>query len=160
MNAIPFRSIASRISSTTILAGVLLAGVPTLRAGPPTPVRVSASAGWVSTGVTVQDGDTLTLRANGRAATARPPEFTASRSGPEGQPWICEGAIGDCGACALDGVPYGALIGRIGAEGTPFLVGAGGTWTAEGEGELFLAINDNELCIDENTGGYLVQIRH
>lgn len=44
------------------------------------------------------------------------------------------------------------LLGRIGESGEPFIVGAGGFFTAKADGELFLGPNDNTFT--DNVGAY------
>jgi hypothetical protein len=58
----------------------------------------------------------------------------------------------------LPGARVGALIGRFGEDGAPFLIGAGGTFPVDQSGELFLRINDN-FGMSDNEGGFTVIIR-
>ncbi len=53
-------------------------------------------------------------------------------------------------------VPGGVLIGRIGEDGPPFLVGRGTTVRAEKQGALYLRVNDDELT--DNEGWVEVQV--
>jgi len=127
------------------------------------PLRVVFVAGpWVSTGIAVEAGAVLAVRANGRALTYLPFVWNGgSQSGPNGQDWV-----GPCtdhpdadptAVCAVDGQPFGALVGRIGSE--TFFVGAGGMITAPSAGVLELAVNDYTVYYGDNSGGYAVHVR-
>jgi len=54
--------------------------------------------------------------------------------------------------CPLSGAHLMALVGRIGAEGAPFLIGHSRTFTAPASGELYLAPNDNWYLLWDNSG--------
>ena len=43
----------------------------------------------------------------------------------------------------MDGQPFGALVGRVGAAGDVFFVGKKATLTGKPAGRLRLAVNDN-----------------
>jgi hypothetical protein len=95
---------------------------------------------FASTGIQVQDGDILSLSASGQWNVGLGP------IGPDGDGGVCAG-------CPV-GRSLGALIGRIGNNGIPFLVGAQTTLAAVGSGLLFLGANDNAagLCDGSNAG--------
>ena len=58
--------------------------------------------------------------------------------------------------CLLEGVPLGAVIGRIG-DNLPFVIVLSKPFTPIVSGELFLGVND--CCvINDNTGSYSVTI--
>ena len=66
------------------------------------------------------------------------------------------GAQGD--SCKIKDLPSGALIAKIGEEGTPFLVGSSYITSSDnGSGELFLGITDMG-CASDNAGKLLVTI--
>jgi hypothetical protein len=44
------------------------------------------------------------------------------------------------------------MVGRVGADGRPFIIGAGGFFATNKDGELFLGPNDNKF--DDNIGAY------
>lgn len=127
------------------------------------PLRVVFVAGpWVSTGIVVEAGDVLAVTANGRALTYLPFVWNGgSQSGPNGQDWAdpcTDHPEADPSAvCAVDGQPFGALVGRIGSE--TFFVGADGMITAPSAGALELAVNDYTIYYGDNSGGYAVQVR-
>jgi PA-IL-like protein len=117
---------------------------------------------WVSTGISVQAGATLDIRANGRALTYLPFVWNGgSQSGPNGQdgadPCTDHPQADPTAVCAMDGQPFGALVGRIGNQ--TFFVGADATIAAPMTGELELAVNDYTIYYGDNSGGYAVQVR-
>lgn len=139
------------------LAIVAAAGIPASAASDNGRIFVPGAAEpWVSTNVTVDAGQTFTVRANGASITwlsAGP----GSISGPQGQdpdyPCVPELTGSDC---AMNGAPFGALVAEVG--GQPVLVGAGGTFQAPASGTLRLAVNDILGYYFDNSGGYAVRI--
>ncbi len=117
------------------------------------PVWVAADAGWVQTGVTVIAGETVDIVSVGVALTANRSQYFGSISGPAGQPYICNPPPADC---AINGVAFGALVGKVGTGGEPFLIGASSSFTAPASGLLYLAVNDYQIYLSDNNGGYLV----
>ncbi len=108
--------------------------------------RIYAYRDWQSTGVQVQRGDRLYLRARGEWLYT-PDEF----HGPEGHARYP--------APDFYPVPYvqgGILIGRYGEDGTPFVVGRGGNYTVINSGMLYMRINDDVLS--DNRGYVEVEI--
>jgi hypothetical protein len=57
----------------------------------------------------------------------------------------------------VDGQPFGALVGRIGATGEVFLVGKRATLSGKPAGRLMLAVNDNKHW-QNNLGTYTVNL--
>jgi hypothetical protein len=145
-----------------IVAAAALAG--SVGAAAPT-VRVSADAGWVATGMQVTGGQTYSIFAVGEAITTIASHFAPVKgglgavSGPGGQPYQCVSSAGF--TCFVSGAPFGALVARVGADGTPFLIGDASSFTAPATGELFLAVNDfydDPLFLADNNGGFAVFI--
>ncbi len=58
----------------------------------------------------------------------------------------------------VDGFPFGALVGKVGAAGPRFLVGRRLDKTSLGEGRLYLAVNDNGHW-QNNIGSFRVKLR-
>jgi hypothetical protein len=56
-------------------------------------------------------------------------------------------------------MPYGALVGKIGASGTPFLIGSSTTINPTVDDTLYLAVNDNLPFYGDNHGWYIVTVR-
>lgn len=122
------------------------------------PIRVPANVEWVSTRMFVAEGIEVHLITKGVAITAPPATYPDSRSGPEGQVW----GLG-CGQfeeapppCALDDAPYGALIGRVGPSGAPFLIGGASSFIPPDSGRLYLVVNDNLGFYSDNLAGFTV----
>ncbi len=116
------------------------------------PVWVAADAGWVETGVTVSADQSVNIVSVGVALTANRSQFFGAISGPAGQPYPCI-APPDC---ALNGEAFGALVGKVGTGGTPFLIGSSSSFTAPASGMLYLAVNDYQIYYSDNKGGFLV----
>jgi hypothetical protein len=118
----------------------------------PTPnafhVSLPASACWMNSEITVRAGQTVVVRASGEINTWDGRE--GSSSDPNGQAGIC-GAI----QCPLQGVGYGALIGRL-EDLPPFFVGTTLRFTATKDGQLYFTVNDWKC--DDNSGVFDILI--
>jgi len=146
-------SLARIMSLGVILA---LAFATTAYAGAPGQFLLPANAGWADSGVALGAGQLITITAYGRAITARINIFgPGSQSGPDGQSQICPNFDG-APPCAMDFAPYGALVGKIGPDGTPFLIGSNDTFTPAVSGELYLAVNDLLPYYSDNYGNYMI----
>jgi len=122
--------------------------------------RLQANASWVDSGFALQAGQQVTITAYGQAITAPINVFgSGSVSGPDGQWNICPNYDG-APPCAMDNAPYGALVGKIGSNGTPFLIGSNYTYTADLSGDLYLAVNDLLPYYIDNYGNYMVFFNH
>lgn len=110
--------------------------------GIPSSFVVQANSAWQNTGISVPEQAGLTIAYEGGVWTADP-----GTNG--GRPY-------DAGGCPnlnvpisqtaypIPGAPMGALVGRIGATGAPFVVGDGPTTIPAGAGgPLYLCINDD-----------------
>lgn len=107
---------------------------------------VSANRSWTPTGATVRAGGRVQISAQGRWTLGAATVAAALASGPDGVP-------GRTNPNAhLPNANVGALVGRIGDAGKPFLVGSSYAATASADGELFLAINDGARDAVDNTG--------
>jgi hypothetical protein len=122
------------------------------------PFRIPADVEWVSTGISVEEGQTVYLRTRGVAITAPLATYPAALSGPDGQVWNlgCGQYEGAPPPCALDDAPYGALVGRVGPSGDPFLIGGASWFTAPTSGHLYLTVNDNLGFYSDNLAGFTV----
>ena len=122
--------------------------------------RLAANASWADSGFYVEAGQEVTVTAYGQAVTAPIKVFgPGSASGPDGQFNICPNFDG-APPCAMENAPYGALVGKIGADGTPFLIGSNSTFSAETSGDLYLAVNDLLPFYNDNYGNYMVFFNH
>lgn len=130
-----------------------------------TVVHVNAADAWLTTGFWAQPGQTYAVSAVGRAYTTMPngilPPLPGTgrqgESSPEGQIFICATSPGF--ECALEGAPFGRLIGSVG--GMAFAIGAASTFTVPpttSAGYLQLAVNDYLGYYADNSGGYTLTI--
>ena len=109
-------------------------------------IRIHAYRAWQSTGVRVQQGDRLTIEAEGTWLYT-PDEY----HGPEGHRIYRAPRF-----YPLPNVPGGALIGRIGEEGDAFYVGPRWSRHARTGGFLYLRIDDDILL--DNKGYVSVHV--
>jgi len=107
-------------------------------------VSAPASACWMNSSVSVRTGQRVIITASGIVNTNKGNE--GSNNEPNGQKYIC-GAI----ECPLQGVGYGALIGRL-DDLKPFFVGPYIEFVATKDGQLYFTVNDWEC--DDNSGTF------
>lgn len=110
-------------------------------------VRVPANGGWVSTGLTVRQGDVVMFDASGEVQLS---DNAADRARIAGTNRMAQQS-------PLPSVNAGALIGRIGPNGAPFGVGDQASIAMPGTGLLYLAVNDDER--GDNAGEFIVVAR-
>lgn len=119
-------------------------------------VVVPGTSRGVDTGIDVRVGDQLTFTASGRVIAGR----RIGEVGPEGGRSSGFGSI--VGTRPVPTVGPGALIGFIrmadGQSSQPFPIGSQLTFTANADGRLFLAINDDDYS--DNGGAFQVRIRY
>jgi hypothetical protein len=108
--------------------------------------KVYAYRDWQRIGVQVSSGDTIYIRARGRWLYT-PGEY----HGPEGHK-----VYRAPDTYPIPSIAGGLLLGRIGDEGSPFVVGRGRTLVADREGALYLRINDDILS--DNKGYVRVEV--
>ncbi|NNE28472.1 MAG: hypothetical protein HKN16_02475 [Saprospiraceae bacterium] len=99
---------------------------------------------WFDTGITVQNGTSLTINSTG-----------TWRLGPG--PRACNGN-GLTNFPPFKGHLYGTLMGKIGKNGKPFKIGANYQGNANATGRLFLGNNDSNSA--DNSGSLRVSIRY
>jgi hypothetical protein len=120
--------------------------------------NLNTAGGWASTGCSVTSGQTMSFSAaNVGTVTFKPePDLnggnTADPSGIIGYP--TSSVYNGCSRVA--GWKHMALIGRIGAGGSPFLIGAARTLSASSSGVIQIAVNDQ--CDEDNVGSYVVSL--
>lgn len=107
-------------------------------------INVPASACWMNSKVSVLTGQRVMISASGTVNTYGGRE--GSNNDPNGQKGVC-GAI----QCPLQGVGYGALIGRI-DDGKTFFVATSLEFVSTKDGQLYFTVNDWE-CQD-NSGAF------
>lgn len=110
-------------------------------------VRVGAGAGWVNTGVSVSQGQTLLFNSNGEVRLSTANDDVAGPAGSK------KGRYAN--SAPLPSVLAGALIGRIG-NGPAFAIGNQTSIPSPGTGMLWLAVNDDVL--NDNAGEFGVDI--
>jgi hypothetical protein len=110
-------------------------------------ITVSARQQWTPTGVTVRQGQTLTIRADGEIRVSGDANDRATPDGIVNQRYDS--------AAPLPRTLAGALIGRIG-NGRPFGIGRNATIQAPSAGALFLGINEANLS--DNDGSFQVTV--
>jgi hypothetical protein len=110
--------------------------------------RLPASGCWMNSEISVRAGQTVVIRASGETNT------WDGRQGSSGNP---NGQTGLCGAiqCPLQGVGYGALIGRL-EDLPPFFVGTTLRFNAAKDGQLYFTVNDWQC--DDNSGVFDILI--
>jgi len=115
-------------------------------------LAVPAKDPWFTTGLNLEPDDTILIQASGEAGYS--PDLH-SRVGPEGDPDNFDDQA------LMPSAPVGALIGRIGQDGEPFLVGRELRLTVESGGILFLSMNDRAgvAGFHDNEGRWSVYIQ-
>ena len=111
-------------------------------------VAVFGSVGWTDSGITVTEGEPISISANGRVVVRQSDrwgqKFEAAVN-PEGTFLVHDG-IQDQNFPLPSGnhgpAPCFCLIGRIGDHGQPFFIGKSKSWQASASGRLQLAVND------------------
>lgn len=146
-------------------AAIAVAGDPGRRLAV---VNVPANAPtWIDTGLDIEAGMAYPVSATGTVFTAPATLFPANQSPGIGRQAYsgAAGAIFTCtSGCYLNNIGYGALVGKIGAGGAPFYIGAGPGFSVPGVsdtgGRLYVAVNDllTEQAIADNTGSYTLTI--
>ncbi len=136
----PFAAITGGANNASTAGGDLDPGV-----NAPGAIRVPANAGWVSTGLRVRRGETITFSTTGEVQLST---NSADRAGSAGTPRTAAGA-------PVPNVYIGGLIGRIG-NGAPFAIGNQTSVPMPNAGLLYLAVNDDELS--DNSGAFVVQL--
>jgi serine/threonine-protein kinase len=147
-------AVVAIVAGVLILGGVLAvvltrSGSSTTTIGPKT-VHVDGAKAWTDSGVVLKVNDDVNITASG---TVFP--NTANRSlaaGPDGvpnQPQIRQFDV-------VPGVDHSGLIGRVGTNGSPFVVGHADRFTAAIAGPLFLGINDTG--VDNNDGAFTARV--
>jgi len=110
--------------------------------------QVSTDRAWTDTGMDVQAGDTLKITGNAVA--------DAGSSGKMCDPKGVTGGSVDTASLPMPSAPAGALIARVGAHGTPTLVGASTELHAQEAGHLFLGMNNGGTPACQ--GGFTVDV--
>ena len=122
----------------------------------PTQAVVAAAQGWAPSGVSLQRGGRLTLTAEGRwsvgGALAATVASNVAFAGPDGI------AGRTSPRALLPSANVGALIGKIGENGAPFVIGSKYDGAVAADGPLLLAINDDAGAFADNQGRLAVAV--
>jgi hypothetical protein len=135
-----------RFSVALLALALLSASAARGLTGPISSVNVPGTSDGTKTGLYLIAGDFVSLAASGVVNTL-PPD-TGNNASPNGNGFPCNSG------CLLPSAQFGALIGRVGANGSWFFVGSNRTFTSSDTGMLYLAVNDT--IHSNNTGQFAV----
>ena len=126
-------------------------------------VEVPSTSAWTPTGVELEKGGWLVIEAAGEAEITRQTlmgrhdyDYTVGPAGTYVYPDKAADRPFPIAAADRGPSPAYALIGRIGEEGEPFLVGSRLEKEIPENGELFLGINDYDL--EDNSGAFTADV--
>jgi hypothetical protein len=123
-----------------------VASIPTGTGGGPG-IVVPGNQQWVSSGITVRRGETITFQSTGEVRLSADSNDVAGIEGARSQRYAA--------GSALPTIFAGALIGRIG-NGQPFAIGGQTSIQMPAAGVLWLGINDD--VVGDNAGQFNVVI--
>lgn len=124
-------------------------GTSTLAPATGSGVVVSGRQAWTAARMTVRRGETLTFTSNGEIQLSGDPNDIAATPGSKSGRYANN--------APLPRVFAGALIGKVGVNGTPFPIGGTqSTVTMPASGQLFLGVNDDGF--EDNVGEFRVEI--
>ena len=140
----------ARVNEESPALGSLVGMYPACGAPPPTTsvVRVPGTVLWTDSGIDVAMGDEIEIKAGGTILHSEDGPLLT----PEGDPNL---RGHESNLAGLEDENHAALIGRIGEDGTPFVVGLGIDLVSESEGRLYLGVNDVGVG---NNGGEFVAL--
>lgn len=110
-------------------------------------IRVPANGGWVSTGITVIQGEAVNLVTTGEVRLSSDSNDIATPAGSKSGRYATRSPLPSSLA--------GALIGRVG-NGRPFGIGDQRSFPAPASGLLYLTVNDDDR--NDNAGEFGVTI--
>jgi len=117
------------------------------------PAIAEEDAEWVSAGMVIA-GTVVRLRATGEV------QWHSERAevGPNGTGAVPGEAEGDPFQYLAPDAPCGALLGKVGEDGEPFLIGEQFEGALQESGELYFAVNDCRGYFLDNTGAFAVTV--
>jgi hypothetical protein len=121
---------------------------PNLQAPTGNGITVSAKQPWTATGLTVRQGEVLSINATGEVQLSTDSNDVATPFGSKSGRKATNAPLPNAAA--------GALIGRIGANGPAFGIGSGVNVPMPAAGQLFLGVNDDGF--EDNQGEFRVDI--
>jgi len=111
-------------------------------------VQVQANRPWNDTGVDVMQGDVMRFDAQGNVSFIQGSNNTTDAGGKNEM----KGS-----QYPVSSLGVGALIGKVGTNGTPFAIGSNrGAVTVPATGRLYLGVNDD--AFGDNSGAYTVTV--
>ena len=127
-------------------------------------IEISAAERWTGTGIMLEEGASYSLVATEFMKTIDYMPWTGAEGHSSSDcsqagrgDWDCRcRSSNEWGICTMDETEVMLLLGRIGEDSSPFVVGSGGIFVADRDGELFLGPNDNTF--EDNVGAYYVII--
>lgn len=132
-------------------------------------IDLPGNSDWLDTGVSFEAGDAFMTLAQGQVTVwprceeiCNSDTFSCDQlcpaltTGPAGSVPIDDIVPASSPFMLLPGAPIGALIGRIGADGVPFVMSTENT--AATSGHLFLRVNEDTRVYGDETGGFQVII--
>ena len=113
---------------------------------------------WYPSGILVQNDAVLSIKAEGEWSCGARGERCQAGGYKASVPTYSHYA--DPALRQVAGFNYGALLGRIGRDGTPFLVGPSTRLKASGKGMLYFDVNEvtGKVARADNTGRLVVRI--
>ncbi|MFD3374254.1 MULTISPECIES: serine/threonine-protein kinase [unclassified Streptomyces] len=157
------------LAATTVLAagvggGLFLTGVLPLKKDPITTTTsqaVKSTTGWQKvTGVTIQQGDKVTVRFVSGEWTVD--HVNIPMTGPAGYDAAIDESLSGADDCKIKpAAPFGTLLARLTGKQNPPIhsVGRKLTFKAAMNGPLQMAINDEaDRCVQDNRGSITVQV--
>jgi hypothetical protein len=150
-----FRKLLALASVGAAALGILL---PVTAAGAATTkitirtVEVQAVDEWPDSGIYLSRGDAVAFYATGKVAVVT----NGPLYGPTGGAGCITGPGVYGGNWAANGFPCWSLIGKIGANGTPFEIGNATSILVRDPGELYLTVDDNYY--PDNSGYFKVLV--
>ncbi len=113
-------------------------------------VNVPANVEWFDTGISVNRGQALNMRASGFVTLNY---YHPIWNSPDGRHDLSDNTREICPSAA-----FMALVGKIGSRGTPFPVGSSYSAGASTTGRLYLAVNDLTGTFGDNLGSFNVMV--
>jgi len=114
-------------------------------------VSVDSRGPWTDTGVALKQGYDVTITASGTYFPDSPKhrELVATPDGAPDHPELLQFNV-------IPAPHHGGLIGKVGADGSPFNVGSSDHFVAADVGHLFLGPNDTGLF--NNDGAFIAKV--
>jgi hypothetical protein len=110
-------------------------------------ITVRGADEWVDAGITVKRGQRITFNATGQVFASRDNSAASN----------ADGVLAPNANAAVPSAKVGALVGKVGDNGQPFLIGANrDAITMPATGRLMLGVNDDNH--DDNSGSFNVAI--